>query len=249
MANQLHYAVDLLYTSITCTDGEFWKTQRSFVITHLRDLGLGKKTMEFMIKEEISQVLKTLQVKGHDTQLGKLLAPFVLNILWVLTTGSRFDIRDPRLNKLLEILELRSKAFDMSGGILTKYPWLRYIAPKRSGYDLIKRLNNELKNLLTQTITEHHKKWSEGRNDDLIYSFIAEMKKANEHETTFTEDQLIMGLLRLVYWWFSNTSNTLDFAFLMMILNPDIQRKVHECLDKAFGDLENVTYGDRLRIN
>lgn len=43
------------------------------------------------------------------------------------------------------------------------------------------------------------------------------------------------------------TSNTLDFAFLMMILRPDVQGEVHTCLDRTFGKLEEINYSDRVR--
>ena len=42
----------------------------------------------------------------------------------------------------------RAKAFDMAGGILSVFPWFRYVAPEASGYKLLVTLNNEVKLLL-----------------------------------------------------------------------------------------------------
>ncbi|KAJ8930072.1 hypothetical protein NQ314_017179 [Rhamnusium bicolor] len=204
--------------------------------------------MELMVKKEISEILTMLQDNGHTVQIGKILAPAVINILWELTSGSRISREDPRLNQLLEFLNIRSKAFDMSGGTLTQYPWLRFIAPEKTGYSLIKKLNSNLKNLLLETITEHYETWAEGKNDDFIYSFITEMKKSNGNKTTFTEDQLIMVCLDIFIAGSQTTSNTLDFAFLMMILYPDIQNKVQACLDQAFSQTQEINYTDRLRV-
>lgn len=41
------------------------------------------------------------------------------------------------------------------------------------------------------------------------------------------------------------TSNTLDFAFLMMILHPDVQRKVHAQLDDLQTTNKTIEYMDR----
>ncbi|KAJ8933572.1 hypothetical protein NQ318_015958, partial [Aromia moschata] len=176
--------------SITGTDGEHWKIQSSFVATHLRNLGFGKKIMELTIKDEISEVLPILEANSHTTQVGMILAPAIINILWAVACGSRFDNNDARLIHLLEILDIRSRAFDMSGGTLNQYPWLRYIAPERTGYNFIKQLNYQLKELFMETITQHYQTWTEGRDDDLVYTYITEMKKANGHNTTFTGTEM-----------------------------------------------------------
>ena len=53
-----------------------------------------------------------------------------------------------RLQKFLNLMERRTEKFDLTGGILTAFPWLRYIAPEMSGYNFLVKLNNELKNFL-----------------------------------------------------------------------------------------------------
>lgn len=153
--------------------------------------------MELLIKEEISEVLGILQEDDGLVQLGKILAPAIINILWALTSGSRIDRKDPRLNRLLELLSIRSKVFDISGGTLSQHPWLRFVAPKKSGYNLIRKLNIELKELLMETVAQHCKTWTEGTNDDLIYSFITEMKKTNGHKSTFTGKYLRFSLFKI----------------------------------------------------
>jgi len=85
---------------------------------------------------------------GRTVSMGLTFAPSVLNVLWVLTTGASFSSRDdPRLQRLLQILKARSKAFDMAGGTLNQFPWMRFLAPERTGYNLILRLNSDLKDI------------------------------------------------------------------------------------------------------
>lgn len=50
--------------------------------------------------------------------------------------------------KFMSIFNRRTQAFDMTGGMLSYFPWIRYIAPKISGYKLLIEFNHELKRFL-----------------------------------------------------------------------------------------------------
>lgn len=45
----------------------------------------------------------------------------------------------------------------------------------------------------------------------------------------------------------STTSNTIDFAFLVMILYPDVQKKVQSYIDETIETDKSICYSDRLR--
>ncbi|KAG5896791.1 hypothetical protein JTB14_008367 [Gonioctena quinquepunctata] len=233
---------------IVGTDGDLWRIQRSFIAVHLHKLGFSKESMEIEIQKEVTELLNILGKSGNEEMQIKYILPIsVLNILWAFVSASKLPF-DIRLAKLLEILDRRGKAFDMSGGTLNILPWLRYIAPEKTGYNLIVRLNNELQAMLMEPIEEHFETWTEGRNDDLMYSFITEMNKDQGDDTTFTKEQLLMVCLDLFIAGSQTTSNTLEFAFLMMILHPDITDRVHICLDAAFDKSEEITYSKRNRV-
>lgn len=59
----------------------------------------------------------------------------VINSLWTMLTGSRFSLSDSRLRKLLSLLRESFRLQDMSGGLLNQMPFLRFLAPKLSGYN------------------------------------------------------------------------------------------------------------------
>lgn len=50
------------------------------------------------------------------------------------------------------LLERRAQQFDMAGGILATFPWMRYVAPEMSGYNVLVTLNNELRSFLTVSV-------------------------------------------------------------------------------------------------
>lgn len=157
-----------------------WHKHRSFLVKHFKTLGFGDKSMELMIQKELQEIMNVISTNGKAIKVDKIVAPAILNVLWTLTFGSRRDRTDRHLDKLLKLFDTRIKAFDISGGVLAQFPWLRFIAPEKVGYNLILKLNEEVKTFFMEIITEHYQTWSDGRNDDFIYSFITEMQQGKD---------------------------------------------------------------------
>ncbi|XP_058838137.1 probable cytochrome P450 305a1 isoform X2 [Topomyia yanbarensis] len=219
---------------VTCTDGPFWAEHRNFVTRHLRQAGYGRKPMQLQIQNELNELIGMIRdLKEEPVWPGSILPTSVINVLWTFTTGSRIARDDERLARLLLLLQNRSKAFDMSGGILSQLPWLRYIAPEWTGYNLLKRFNKELNEFFMITIDKHHQQYSEDKcNDDLIYAYIKEMKnQQSEKNTTFTDLQLTMIILDIFIAGSQTTSITIDLALMMLVLKPNIQQKIREEVD------------------
>lgn len=91
-----------------------------------------------------------------------------------------------RLNYFVDLMTRRAKAFDMAGGILSVFPWIRYLAPIKSGYEILVTLNNELRGFLLESIDEHKKNYTEGKEMDLIDMFLREMYSGKGPEAGFT---------------------------------------------------------------
>lgn len=142
--------------------------------------------MEFAVLEELRDIMGAIS-NGSVVKIEKIVAPAVLNVLWTITFGSRKERTDRHLDKLLQLFQRRVKAFDISGGVLSQYPWLRFVAPEKSGYNLIRELNREVKAFFMDIIREHYRSWSDGKADDFIYSFISEMKQGKDE--TFNGNQ------------------------------------------------------------
>ena len=63
----------------------------------------------------------------------------------------------------------------------------------------------------------------------------------------FSVPQLVMVCLDLFVAGLGTTSNTLDFAFLMMIHHPDVQRQVQDEIDRVIGRKRLPTQDDQHR--
>lgn len=222
---------------VTCTDGDFWNEQRSFVSRHLRRAGYGRQPMEEQIQYELNELLEV--INEHD---GKPICPAeflptsVLNVLWLFTAGKKILRSDEQIKRLLDLMKMRSKAFDMAGGWLNTMPFLRFIAPEKTSYNLIKRFNCELLDFFKPIIEEHKNDFDpEKANEDLIYAFINEMRSENQDNSNFTDVQLTMIILDLFIAGALTTSNTLDFVLMSLVLYPKVQAECHKQIDNILG--------------
>ncbi|KAK4873494.1 hypothetical protein RN001_015523 [Aquatica leii] len=228
--------------------GDLWTEQKKFIVRHLRNVGLGKSIMEEKIKEELHDVVHAIDSNSSNVNVGKLLQPAVINLIWSLIAGHRINKDDPKFLKLINLIDKRGDAFDMGGGTLSNYPWLRFIVPGKVGYSLIKKMNGKIQKFMMEAITEHHNTWTVGNDSDLMYSFITRMNQDKGQYTSFTDDQLLMVSLDLFVAGAHSTSGTLDSALLLMLLHPDVQQKVHDELDRSFPDNHIYQYSDRHKL-
>ncbi|XP_072161223.1 probable cytochrome P450 305a1 isoform X2 [Bemisia tabaci] len=217
---------------VTFTDGDLWLEHHKFALKHLHQLGFGKVKVKNLIKEEISHFVKLLNNQRDDVCITKYLARLVLNVLWTVVAGTRFSLDDPKLGRLLELMNSRSKAFDFSGGLLNRFPWMRFLAPDKSGYKLISNLNSELRNFLMDEI-EKHKGTRTDEVRDFMDLYLEKIDAPGTDKGIFNEDQLVAVCLDFFIAGSHTTSDTLGFALLAMTRYPDVQAKVQRCLDAA----------------
>lgn len=207
--------------------------------------------MESQIQSELQELLEQIEKIDNAIWPGnELLPPSVINILWTFTTGKRISRNDPRLIKFLSLLQKRSKVFDMAGGILSQLPFMRFFAPEKTGYSLIKNLNTEFHMFFMEIINEHLETYCDEKcNDDLIYAYIKEMRLQQEKvSTNFTVNQLIMIILDIFIAGSQTTSITIDLALMMALLRPDLQDKLYKEVLSVLGSDGTPNYCDRGRM-
>ncbi|XP_017885232.1 methyl farnesoate epoxidase-like [Ceratina calcarata] len=219
-------------SGITMNDGTEWKELRGWMVRTMKFFGLGKSEMSEMLKNELLNMVENLKTKGGPRKMKSLITPAVVNVLWYLATGTPF-LDGKKLQFFSDLLETRSKAFDMAGGWLSTFPWIRYIAPESSGYNVLMTLNNELRNFLLESIREHKKNYKPGSEADLIDMFLHEMEDHTEYDTVYTEEQLVIILVDLFIAGCTTTGTTVDFLFLHMAVHQDVQRKLQKEIDSV----------------
>ncbi|KAK7866788.1 hypothetical protein R5R35_004209 [Gryllus longicercus] len=223
---------------IIATDGELWQIQRRFLLRNLRDFGFGKRSMEVIIQEE-AQILvrhvETLATEHPDgVALHEALTLPVLNSLWAIVAGVRYELNDEIFKKYISIQDAQIRKLDASGGLVNIFPWLRYICPEKSGYNILKSQHTQMWNFFLEIVNYHKNTLEQQYSRDLIDVYLHEIE-SNNYNKTFSESQLIAVLKDLFVAGSETTSNTLSFFFLYMLLYPEIQTRVQAEMTKVVG--------------
>lgn len=233
------------------TDSDFWKEQRRFCLRHLREFGFGRRSMSGLIEEETTNMVENLKnmIKSSgknsiDCNMEKLFGIHVLNTLWTMLAGVRYNTNDKELRRLQSLLsELFEKAH-MVGALFNHFPFLRFIAPEYSGYNVYVRAHMPLWEFLSKEIKHHKETFNPAELRDFIDVYLEMLNSSNKPQS-FSEKQLLAICLDLFIAGSETTSKTLAFCFLYLLLYPDVQRKAREEIDRVVGRDRPPTLDDR----
>ncbi|KAH0955945.1 hypothetical protein HN011_007994 [Eciton burchellii] len=224
------------------TDGDVWRDQKRFVLRTLKEFGFGRVAMEdIILKDAVSliNIIESLTELGPITNLYDIISIAVLNSLWTLVAGSRFDLEkeNPKLMKILSTVNNLIRSSNVTGGILTHLPFLRHINPRFSGFTILNQRLAQVTQFFRSEITRHKqaKTWDEFK--DFIDVYLAEMESRQSNSTIsyFDEEQLLSIVKDLFMAGIETTNNTIGFIISYLVVNQDVQRKVHEEIDRVLG--------------
>ncbi|KAL0267964.1 UNVERIFIED_CONTAM: hypothetical protein PYX00_010079 [Menopon gallinae] len=235
---------------VVFVDGTHFQEQKRFCLTALKRFGMGKQIMEDIILKETEELIATISQRCKNDavlQMNNIFDVTVLNSLWSLMTGRRFDLEDEKLCELTGLVHESFRLLDMSGGVLNQMPFLRFVAPNATGYNRIRFVLDRFENFLRETVMEHEKSTGKEANN-LIDLFLEEMRNRTDKNSSFTAEQLIILLLDLFMAGSETTSNSLVMAILYMMIYPEIQSKVQMNIDMVVPVDRLPTLQDRQRL-
>uniref|UniRef100_A0A2I3H481 Cytochrome P450 family 2 subfamily D member 6 n=1 Tax=Nomascus leucogenys TaxID=61853 RepID=A0A2I3H481_NOMLE len=186
--------------------------------------------------------------QGRPFRPNGLLNKAATNVIASLTCGRRFEYDDPRFLRLLDLVEEGLK--EETGflyEVLNTVPILLRI-PGVAG-----KVLHSQKAFLTQLdelLTEHRMTWDPAQPPrDLTDAFLAEMEKAKGNpESSFNDENLRIVVADLFSAGMVTTSTTLAWGLLLMILHPDVQRRVQQEIDDVIGQVRRPEMGDQARM-
>ncbi|CAB3259871.1 unnamed protein product [Arctia plantaginis] len=203
--------------------------------------------MENYIREEC-RALVQLRIKdaGQPVLINNMFNITIVNILWRLVAGKRYDLDDANLKLLCDIITRLFRAVDMSGGILNFLPFVRHVAPNLSGYNELCSIHKAIHDFLRETIEQHERNLDVKNPKDVIDAFLIE--KMDPKNRTFSDKDLQVVCLDLLEAGMETVANTAVFMLLHIIRNDDIQKRLHDEIDEVIGPLRPPTLSDRSRM-
>ncbi|KAJ2952089.1 hypothetical protein O0L34_g4359 [Tuta absoluta] len=243
------------------TDGYFWYVQRRFSLRNMRDYGFGRRdaTLEEVIALEIKQTIDIVAngpqytaekdiVKGDLVYFHYLVAPAFINGL--LHVISRTTVPRAEYHKLWDLARyalIFQRNSDDFGGFLSLTPSLKDIAPKMSGYaDLVKG-NQYLVDFCMKLVNEALETHDESYDRHFLDIYISKMKEEQKInvKTTFSVEQLIMTCVDYLLPTASGGETLLTILLEHILMQPEVQDRVHEEIDRVVGRERLPTLDDR----
>uniref|UniRef100_A0A8D2AQ24 Cytochrome P450 2D6 n=1 Tax=Sciurus vulgaris TaxID=55149 RepID=A0A8D2AQ24_SCIVU len=183
--------------------------------------------------------------QGHPFSPRTLLNKAVCNVISSLIYAHRFEYDDQRLAKILDLLEdLLKEESGLVPMVLNVVPVLLRI-PGLPGK--VFPAQKAFMALLDELLTEHRMTRDPAQPPrDLTDAFLAEVEKAKGNpESSFNDENLRMVVADLFTAGMVTTSATLAWALLLMILHPDVQRRVQQEIDEVIGQVRPPEMGDQ----
>ena len=129
--------------------------------------------MEELIQEEV-ELFKAFILKNGEESFdfnNKLNLP-ILNALWRITVGERFEYDNPKLLSIVQRLTEAFKRFGKPEAVMVfAFPWINKIYPKAFGRDETLSVNHDIQDLMTKSIKQHQETLGTGSASHYIGFF------------------------------------------------------------------------------
>lgn len=225
---------------VLLTDGDTWKEQRKFLIKHLKEFGFGRRGMGEIAFYEAGHMVKdvrNLMVNNNSAivQMHNFFSTYILNTLWTMMAGIRYQRDDPEMILLQNILFDLFAAIDMVGCVFSHFPILSILAPKSSGYTDFVNTHKRIWKFLRDEITKHKMRFDPNNEDkDFMDVYIRVLKEHGEIDT-YSEGQLVATCMDMFMAGTETTSKSMSFCFSYLVREQEVQKKAQEEIDRVVG--------------
>ncbi|KAM8952280.1 cytochrome P450 2G1-like [Pelodytes ibericus] len=227
---------------IGLSNGERWRQMRIFTLKTLRNFGMGKKSIEEKIKEEVHFLIKDFRgSKEMPIDPFKKLGNAIANILCSIIFGNCFEYTDEKFAHLLGIVD---KIFSVTS---SSYGQLQNIFPKLMDYvpgphQKMCSISEELNYFLYERVKKNQENLDPNYPRDFIDCCLIKMEEEKDNpDTEFTMRNVLMTLFTLMLGG-SETSNTvLKHGFRILLTFPEIQGK-RICPGEGLARMEMFLY-------
>lgn len=222
-------------------NGDSWREMRRFIVTNLRDFGMGKKACEDKMIEEcehLVQLFKTHEGKAFD--MFKPVNAAVTNIICSMTYGHRFEYDDPEFTRMIAEMAKRTKLLGSpSMQLYNMFPWtgvfLRCKEEFLKSFHVTKRSTTAVFDRLRKSLDPQVCR-------GYVDAFLVRQQQESElPESYYHDDNLLMTVLNLFSAGTETMTATLRWALLFMAKYPKIQDQVQEEINHVIGSRQVQT--------
>ncbi|XP_002731660.1 cytochrome P450 18a1-like [Saccoglossus kowalevskii] len=228
------------------SNGSVWTENRRFEVTALKRFGMGKRSIEEPIIEEVQHFLDALEVeRGRPVDTSATIECALTNIIAQMTLGQRFEYGDEELKRILEMTHEDAELVGPNAAI-SFLPLLWYIPWFRNKSCKLQHNCAELVHFITKYIDKHIETFDPDNIRDVIDAGILKMIKEekNGRPEAFGKKSLAYVISELFGAGFESTSTALKWCVLYMVKHPEVQTRVQKEIDSVVGRGCHVSYDD-----
>uniref|UniRef100_A0A674E0R1 Cytochrome P450, family 2, subfamily X, polypeptide 9 n=1 Tax=Salmo trutta TaxID=8032 RepID=A0A674E0R1_SALTR len=224
--------------------GSSWRDHRRFALTTLRNFGLGKRSMEERILEEVSHICTELESSaGSSMDPQHLFHLAASNIICSLIFGERFEYDDPVILTLIQRLDEFLK--EALGPWAMLYEIIPVLRPLPLPFRNVFHKFDQIKEHIKKVVTKHKNSRVAGEPRDLLDCYLDQIDKTAEESSTFNDTQMVSLLLDLFMAGTDTTSNTLRSAMLHLMTNQHVQDRCHREIAEVLEGRADASFEDR----
>ncbi|XP_006871464.1 PREDICTED: cytochrome P450 2S1-like [Chrysochloris asiatica] len=232
------------------SNGERWRQLRKFTLLTLRDLGMGKREGEQLIQAEAQCLVKAFQeMEGQPFDPSLLLAQATSNIICSLTFGLRFPYTDKDFQAVVRAANGTLLGISSPWGqSLEMFSW--FLRPLPGSHTQLLCHVGTLAAFAIQQVQQHRGDLdASGPARDVVDAFLLKIAQEEQNPNTeFTEKNLLMTVIYLLFAGTVTVSATVSYALLLLLKYPQVQERVHEELTRELEAGQVPGLGDRAHL-
>lgn len=205
---------------------------------------------EFCLRD-FRKLVESSGGKSLTVTMPNLFSVHVLNTIWLLISGIRYESDNKDLKLLQHLLSDLFANIDMMGALFSHFPLLRFIAPEASGYKSFIACHTNIHKFVSSEVDNHKKTFNPSDEPrDLIDAYLKVLYSGDEDgkiDDSFSELQLLAVCLDMFMAGTETTNKSVNFMFLHLIRNTSIQRKARLEIDRVIGRSRLPKLDDRVK--
>nr|XP_048308728.1 cytochrome P450 2C26-like [Myodes glareolus] len=231
---------------IISSNGERWKETRRFSLMTLRNLGMGKRSIEDRVQEEAQCLVEELRkTNGSPCDPTFILSCAPCNVICSTVFQDRFDYKDQDFLTLMRKLNENARILSSPWmQICNNFPLLIDYCP--GSHRTLSKNVDYIRSYLLEKIKEHQESLNVANPRDFIDYYLIKLKQTNPNQQSeFTLENFVMTVFDLFAAGTETTSTTLRYALLLLLKHPDVTAKVQEEIHRVVGRNRSSCMQDR----